>query len=204
MSHPEHEPTPYWQEDIALGETQLVRGETYTVRMRLHTATERASRRHEIVPLSAAVRERVSVHGKPYILVPDVTLTVRLHAQPDPAGAIGEVTGSEWTGMRHEAIGQCQACYYPADRLIVLWECFPEAPYRRSDDPRSDTTLAALWTGFEGWLLQRFPLAERLVTTWEDLYAREPWQQFLVERGYAAVAPAAFRKDLHWTPARRS
>ena len=124
MSTPEREPDPYWQEDAAIGEATLFRGETYTVRMRLHTARERASRRHELVPLSDAVRERVSVHGKPSILVPDVTLTVRLHDRPDPTGAIGDVAASDWTGMRHEEIGQAQAWFYPADQLLILWECF--------------------------------------------------------------------------------
>ena len=95
MNRPEREPDPYWQEDAAIGEVRLFRGETYTVRMRLHTERERASRRHEIVPLSQPTGERVYVHGKPYILVPDVTLTVRLRHEPDPTGAIGDVTGSD-------------------------------------------------------------------------------------------------------------
>jgi hypothetical protein len=188
------EPAPYWQEDIAIGEGRFYRDETYTIRMRLHTATERASRRHEIVPLSPAVRERVYVHAKPYILVPDITLSVGLYRQPDAGGAIGAVKGSEWRGMRHEEIGQAQAWYYPADRLAVLWECFPEERYRSSDDPAKDPTLAALWTGFEGWLLSRFPDARRLVTTWEDVYERPAWQGFLEGRGYRKAAPAAFVK----------
>ena len=193
---PEREPDPYWQEDAAIGEAQLVRGETYAVRMRLHTAIERAWRRHELVPLSDAVRERIAVHGTPYILVPDITLTLRFNHQTDPAGAIGEVATSNWTGMRHEDIGRAQGWFYPANRLLVLWECFPEARYRTSDDPRRDTTLAALWTGFETWLTDRFPEARRLVTTYEDLYDRDRWRRFLAERGYAPVALAAFAKDL--------
>jgi hypothetical protein len=163
--------------------------------MRLHTATERVSHRQELVPLTAAVRERVYVHGKPYLLVPDLALTVALTPEPEPTGAIGTVTGSEWTGMRHEDIGQAQAWYYPADQLLVLWECFPEARYRTSEDPRADATLAALWTGFETWLTGRFPDARRLVTTWEDLYDRPQWQAFLATQGYAPIAPAAFAKN---------
>ena len=196
MSRPEREPDPYWQEDAAIGEAPLFRGETYSIRIRLHTERERASRRHEIVPLSDAVRERVSVHGKPYILVPDLTLTIRLYDRPNLAGAIGAAAGADWTGMRHEDIGQAQGWFYPADRLLVLWECFPEARYRASADPRRDTTLAALWAGFEAWLIGRFPGASRLVTTYEDLYDRDRWRRFLAERGYAPVAPAAFAKDL--------
>jgi hypothetical protein len=196
MTTPERVPDPYWQADTAIGEAQLFRGESYSVRMRLHTATERVSRRHELVPLSDAVRERVYVHGKPYILVPDITLTVRLNDRPDPTGAIGAMADSDWTGLRHEEIGQAQGWFYPADRLLVLWECFPEARYRASDDPRQDTTLTALWTGFEAWLTGRFPEARRLVTTYEDLYDRDQWRRFLAEQGYTPVASAALAKDL--------
>ncbi len=196
MSTPEQEHAPYWQEDIALGEATLFRGETSTVRMRLHTTTERYAGRRELVPLSQSTGERVYVHAKPYILVPDVTLTVGLYPAPTDAGAIGEVRGSDWTGMRHEDIGQAQAWLYPADQLLVLWECFPEGRYRTSADPQQDTTLATLWTGFEGWLRQRFPQAQQLVSTWEDLYARPLWQAFLATRGYTPIAPAAFAKSL--------
>ena len=196
MSTPEQAREPYWQEDIAIGEAALFRGEVYVVRMRLHTTTERYAGRHELVPLSQSTGERVYVHGKPYILVPDVTLTVRLHDPPDLTGAIGAVAGSNWTGMRHEDIGQAQAWLYPADQLLVLWECFPEAGYRTSADPQQDATLATLWTGFEGWLRQRFPQAQQFVSTWEDVYARPLWQQFLAAHGYTPIAPAAFAKTL--------
>ena len=133
--------------------------------MRLHTATERASRRHERVPLSDAVWERVYVHGTPYILVPDITRTGRLHDESDPTGVIGAVAGSAWMGLRHEDIGPAQGWYYPADRRLVIWACFPAARSRASDDPLHDRTLRALWSGLEAWLRDRFPEARRLVST---------------------------------------
>jgi hypothetical protein len=195
VSHPDHERAPYWQADVALGEGTFFRGETYGIRMRLHEATGRYFGRHEIVPLSRPAGERTYVHAKPYILVPDVTLTVGLSRQPDAGGAIGAVTGSEWRGMRHEEIGQAQGWYYPSDRLVVLWECFPEERYRTSDDPRQDTTLGVLWDGFERWLGDRFVAARQLVTTYEDMYDRPAWQAFLEERGYRPMTPVAFVKE---------
>ena len=105
MSTPEQEHHPYWQEDVAIGEAVLFRGERSTIRMRLHTTTERYASRRELVPLSQPTGERVYVHAKPYILVPDVTLTVGLYPAPTDAGTIGAVHGSDWTGMRHEDIG---------------------------------------------------------------------------------------------------
>lgn len=45
-------------------------------------------------------------------------------------------------------------------------------------------------------LRARFP-AERLVTpSWEDLYEKGAWQQFLGSQGYAPVGPKAFGKEL--------
>jgi hypothetical protein len=191
----ERERDPYWQDDVAIGEAALFSDASYAIRMRLHTETERVTSRRELVPVTQPA-ERVYLHGKPYILVPDITLTVQLHPEPDPAGAIGTVTGSEWLGMRHEDIGQAQAWFYPADRLLVLWECFPEERYRTSDDPREDRTLHALWTGFEALLRNRFPDSAHVVTTWEDVYDRPSWQAFVEQRGFRPVAPAAFVKDL--------
>lgn len=192
MSNPEREPAPYWHEDVAIGEGRFYR-DIYTIRARLHTETERFSRRDEIIPLSEPTGRRVYVHAKPYILLPDITLTVALSERPELSGAIGEVLGSEWTGMRQEEIGQAQAWCYPTDRLLVLWECFLEERHRR-DDAAADSTHAALWTSFEHLLLTRFPDTERLVTTWEDLYDRSDWHAFLSAQGYEQAAPAAFLK----------
>lgn len=179
MSRSEQESAPYWQDDVALGEAPFFRGETFALRLRLHTSTEWFTDRQELVPLRQPRGERTYLHGTLYILVPDITLTVALHDHPTARGAIGEVTASEWTGMRHETIGQCQAWYYPADQLLVLWECFAEERYRRGDDPRQDPVQRAVWAGFETLLHTRFPAARQLVTTWEDLYARPRWQAFL-------------------------
>ncbi len=192
MSSPEREPVPYWQDDVAIGEGRFYR-DTYSIRMRLHTETERFSRRDEIIPLSEPTGLRVYVHAKPYILLPDITLTVALTDPPEQSGAIGEVVGSEWAGMRQEEVGQAQAWYYPTDRLLVLWECFLEDRHRTSE-AAADATHAALWTGFEHLLLTRFPDTERLLTTWEDLYDRSDWQGFLASRGYRQDSAASFTK----------
>ena len=188
------EPDPYWQDDVAVGEGRFSRGETYSIRLRLHTATERFHRHQELIPLAQSSGERVYVHAKPYILVPDITLTVGLYDHPSDTGAIGEVSRSDWTGMHHEEVGQMQAWFYPADALVLLWECFSEDRYR-GNDPTTDPTLATLWTGFAAWLLARFPTARRLVTTWEPLYDRPRWQAFLTSQGYEPVTPATFRKQ---------
>jgi hypothetical protein len=46
-------------------------------------------------------------------------------------------------------------------------------------------------------LLDRFPEAERIATpSWEDLYEKPSWQQFLAGRGYESFVPGCFVRDL--------
>jgi hypothetical protein len=187
------QPDPYWQDDVALGEGRFYR-ETFGIRARVHTAREEFRRHHEIIPLSATTGERTYVHAKPYILVPDVTLTVSLYPRPQAQGAIGEVADSDWTGMRHEEIGQAQAWFYPTDRIIMLWECFLEERFRQ-EDPREDPATIAVWRGFERLLVERFPDGRQLVTPWEDIYERPVWQAFVESQGYEPFTPATFTKQ---------
>ena len=140
---------------------------------------------------------RASLHAKPYIFAPDTQLTVSLSPQPDlqdSHGAIGTVTEARLRGLRPQDIGHAQAWYYPQDRVIVLWECFLQPHYRDGDDPAMDTLHTALWQGFEGSLRRRFAQAQRIMTTWEDSYARPAWQRFLEKHGYRQGALASFVK----------
>lgn len=197
----EHEPPeaePYWQEDLAIGEGRFS-GELSTIRLQLHTAEERRASHQEIVPIPHKPGQRIArtyVHARPYILVPEITLTIGTFAEPTEAGAIGKVLSLEWEGMRHELIGNCQAWYYPQARTAVLWEAFLEDRYRQ-ENPLEDEGLVALWTGFERVLLERFSGVERMATpSWETLYERELWQGFLQARGYAPFNEQAFVKEI--------
>jgi hypothetical protein len=136
------------------------------------------------------------VHARPYVLAPDITLTVSLFSTPRETGAIGDVVAASWEGMRHVEIGQAQAWYYPADRLLVLWECYFFDRWRLAD-PVHDPALAALWDGFAQHLVTRFPETTCIATpSWEDLYERPAWQAFLTLHGYALATPGAFAKEL--------
>ena len=97
--------------------------------------------------------------------------------------------------MRHHEIGNAQAWLYNEDRTLMLWECFTEQ-WCRGPNPSEDEALLTLWTGFERVLLEQLPTTERIVTTWEDLYERPVWQQFLEVRGYRPWTPGAFLKEL--------
>src|SRR5205085_26221 len=139
------------------------------VRGKLHLAEEPYSKTDadlEIVPLSQKKGMSTYVNMHAYVLVPNITLTIGLYAQPkqfaDQEPAIGEVIGaSEKPNMREQEIGDGQAWYYGADKTLVLWECgftrrFAEAPIHQ------DPNMTGLWTGFERFLLSQFPHAEQI------------------------------------------
>ncbi len=185
---------PYWQHDLAIGEACIQR-DAHTIRLRVHHSEERYRKHNELFPLLHKTGVRDYVHAKPYILVPDITLTVDLYPQPKPSDAVGEVVSSRWEGMRPQDIGQAQAWLYRPERTIMLWECFLEGRFRQ-DDPTHDEVQRVLWTGFERWLVERFPGAERIATPFrEPLYPDEQWQQFLRAQGYTPFTLATFAKE---------
>lgn len=188
---------PYWSNDVLLGEVPLPHGAAL-VRLRLHESEEAYHGRNiaELVPLSQPTGRRSYVHAKPYVLEPEITLTIGLSPTPRDAGAVGEVVDSAWEGMRHVEIGQAQAWYYPHDRLVMLWECYLLDRWRLAD-PLHDAALQAVWEGFEARLLTRFPDADRIATpSWEDMYERPAWQAFLTRNDYAPATPGVFIKEL--------
>ena len=196
MREREVEQGSYWTDDVLLGEIALPQ-ETSLVRLRLHESEETYHGRNiaELVRLSQPTGTRRYAHARPYVLEPDITLTVGFFPTPRDTGAVGEVVDSAWEGMRHVDIGQAQAWYYPADRLLVVWECYLYDRWRAAD-PLRDGALAAVWDGFERRLLTHFPQAARIATpSWEDIYARPAWQAFLAQRGYAPATPGVFLKE---------
>ena len=180
MSEREQNIDPYWQEDILVGEGQIQRG-LRAIRMRIHTSPERYNWKESIYSLTHPRGERDYVMAKPYILIPNITLTIATYPQPSTEGAIGEVLDSKWEGMKHQDIGNCQAWFYREDRVLILWECDIYECVRQDKDPSENEVLKTIWTGFEKWLLERFKAIERLVTpSWEPVYTNEAWQRFLI------------------------
>ncbi len=198
----ENEQDPYWTDDQILAEDAMVERSPHIVRARIHVSDEHYPPRHgqsEIVPISdePGTCDYVMIH--PYITVPNIRTTIRLFPPPkDPAehDPIGEVTKSEWEGMRHIQIGNGQAWHYRADNLIVLWELELYTHFETSPDPNEDPTFIALWNGFEGYLTNRFPTAQRIATpSWEPGIETPVWQTFLTKRGYSPATPQAFIKQ---------
>lgn len=141
MSEHQADPDPYWTADVELGDVPL-RGESTTVCLRLRESDERFTRHGELVPLTQTTGTRRYIYARPYVLEPDIRLTVALSPTPRPDGAIGRVSGVRWAGMRHREVGQAQAWYYPADALLVLWECYL---YDAAADPRRGAAGRLAW-----------------------------------------------------------
>jgi hypothetical protein len=185
----------YWtQNNLVLGHGQVER-ETTLIRLRLHRSTEKYFDGDSLIKLSTPKGERVYIHAKPYILIPDITLTVATYSRPAPDGAIGNVVGSDVKKLRPLELGNAQAWYYPADKALVLWECSLFGPYRHGKDPREDATLTTIRIGFERVLLDQFPETARIYTTWEPMYARLVYQRFLQSLGYRQSNTVVFVKE---------
>ncbi len=214
---PERREPPYYTLDTSLftGTFAYFRNDPVVVRGKAHTSEEpyRLSKAdQQLEPIATTRGTRTYFHLKPFVLVPDIRLTVELYDRPrrpaDQPAAIGTVTGSQEAPKPQEIdIGHAQAWYYPHDNTIVLWECYLYEFVRKQaladtetiplpDDPN----MRALWHGFEQFLRQQCDGAARITTPYHDPIAdtQEEYQQFLGSLGYSAhpTASAAWSKTL--------
>ena len=138
----------------------------------------------------------------PYVLEPKLTITVGLYSNPkhyaDQESPIGETIGTpQVEGFREAQVGSAQAWYYPADKTIVLWECFFDSRFHKHPFA-TDTNMQQLWQSFERYLVQKFPQASTLATPFNDPIAHsiEEYQAFLKALGYSPIAETAFGKKV--------
>ncbi len=152
----------YWTVDTALfaGTFRYFGPDAVLVRGKVHFEQEsyrRSDVNQEITPIGIEEGVRTYLHLRPFVLIPDITLTIGLYPEVQPGGAIGEVIASHERRMREVEIGNVQAWSYP-DRTLVLWECFLHEFV--SDQPiHTDPNMAALWRSVESFLAQQFPQA---------------------------------------------
>jgi hypothetical protein len=173
---------------------------------RFHTSEETfESLRHEIIPISEKHGKRTYVMMHPYVVEPELTLTIGLYNQPkhfaDQDSAIGETIGTPRVeGFREAQIGYAQAWYYPTDKVIVLWECFFDSRFHKHPFA-TDDNMQQLWQAFERYLVQKFPQASTLATPFNDPIAEsiEEYQAFLNALGYSPLVQGAFGKSLRAT-----
>jgi hypothetical protein len=165
---------------------------------RFHTSEENYSlSAHEIIPISEKHGKRSYVFMQPYVYEPYFNFTVKLYDKPkhyhDQESPIGQVIRSQQNGFQEVSIGSAQAWYYPADKTIVLWECFFHSRFYKHPFA-TDTNMQNLWQSFERYLVQKFPKAETLATPFNDPIAEsiKEYQAFLKILGYSPIAEAAY------------
>lgn len=155
----------------------------------------------EIVPISKKRGTRSYVMMHPFVVEPELTLTVGLYNKQkkyaDKESPIGEVINTHCRGLRETQLGNAQAWYYPHDKTIVLWECFFDRNIRKHPLD-TDTNIQELWRSFERWLIKKFPDAKMLATPFNDPIAHsiEEYQNLLTSLGYKSIAKAAFGKKI--------
>jgi hypothetical protein len=198
---------PFWTHDTVLfdGTFRYYRNKPQEVRGKLHESEERYdfaafghSLEKDCLKSTKGTRSYVMLH--PYIKEPNLIMSVALYPKPkhyaDAPAAIGETTGTRVEGFRDVQLGNAQAWYYPADRVLVLWECYL-FDFVRDLPLLKDTNMALLWTGFEKWLITRYKEAEKILTPWADpLWEEKAYHSFLRKQGYNQENPGLFAKQL--------
>jgi hypothetical protein len=189
------DPDPFWTHNLILGEGDID-GHKSLIRLHMHRSEERYEHTiDELFPFSTRRGNRSYFLAKPYILIPRMTLTFGLTRPKADSDEIGRVIGSDVTKLQEREIGNAQAWYYPAEKALVLWECFLEQPYRQ-EDPRKDALLITVWQEFEKTLLKELPDTARVYTTYEPIYDRKVYKAFLTKQGYRPIEKAVFVKEV--------
>jgi hypothetical protein len=203
QSTPLEDNAPYWTQHTQLFTAQLPAYfiEPQKVWGRFHSSEEKySSDSLDLLPFKKGIRHYVLM--QPYVLEPNIILTVGLYKNPkqyaDQPSPIGEVIGTpQQEGARKVQVGSAQAWYYPQDKTILLWECFFDSRFRENPFSK-DANMPVLWTSFEKWLIQQFPDAKTLATPFNDPIAnsREEYQTFLKRLGYSPLVQAVFGKKI--------
>jgi hypothetical protein len=197
----------FWTERLPFFTAQFpsLYREPQQVHGRFHASDERYfDGSHEIIPLQAPKGTRTYVMMHPYVLEPKLTFTIGLYNKPkhyaDQESPIGQVIGSNHEGVREAQVGNAQAWYYPADKTIVLWECFFDDRFRKFP-LLEDTNMQKLWQSFEHWLIKQFPQASTLATPFNDPIAEsiDEYQAFLKSLDYSSLAKSAYGKKIRAT-----
>ena len=168
------------------------------IRLKYNRSEEEYRFREELLfPLTSRSDRRIYFGAKPYILIPNITLTFVSIPPKADSNAIGRVIDSDVRQLQALEIGTAQAWCYPTEKSLVLWECYLQQRYQQQD-LFTDSLAATVWQGFEQELLKLEELrrAERIYTTYEDIYERPVWEQFLQAQGYRKVEKVAFLKEV--------
>jgi hypothetical protein len=185
----------YWTHNLILGEGNVERQKSL-IQLHIHRLEEMYEHTiDELFPFTTRRGNRSYFHAKPYILIPNMTLTIGLTKPKAESREIGRVIGSDVTKLQEREIGNAQAWYYPAEKALVLWKCYLFQPYRK-EDPRKDALLATIWQGFEKTLLKELLHTTKIYTLYETYYDRPVFRTFLAQHGYRPIENATSVKEV--------
>lgn len=177
-------PEAFWQHERLIGRVHLW-GATYDLALRSQTRTLPSSARPEIVPVTSG--PRTYLRGQATIAEPFPTV---------PATVAHGLSAQDRAELERVRIGDVQALYYPADRLLVLRDCALLLPYREAD-PLLDANHRALWLGTEDALLAQFPDTAQIVTpVHAPGYSGADYTPFLEAFGYTPLSRIAYGRTL--------
>jgi hypothetical protein len=197
----------FWTHDTLLfaGAFHCYRDKKQEVRGKLHISEEKYdfnefghSLERNALKTAKGTRTYMLLH--PYVREPNLIMSVALTPKQyaDAGTMLGKTTGTRVEGIRDVQIGSAQAWYYPDDKIIVLWECFLDS-FMRDLPLLKDPNMMNLWTGFEEWLINRYPEAVKMITPWADpSWQVKEYQSFLRKRGYKQERPGIFAKLLNY------
>jgi hypothetical protein len=131
---------PYYTLDTTLfdGQFRYFGSELVQVRGKVHQSEERYSLQKaetDIEPIQTLRGSRTYIHMKPFVLVPDITLTIGVYPQPVPTGALGEVLEAHEPKHREERLGS------PADHPLV-----PSVRFQKTVRDFGWNACAAAWS----------------------------------------------------------
>jgi hypothetical protein len=195
----------FWTHDTLLfeGSFRYYRNKKQQVRGKIHVGEEQYDFYNfghslERAYLNNQKGTRIYQLMHPYVLQPNIVMSFAVQPKhyADLGTILGKTIDSRVEGLRHHDIGNAQAWYYPEDKVLVLWECFLH-DFIRDVPLRKDTNMSQLWTGFEKWLLDRYPETEKIVTPYADpIWNVKEYQSFLRARGYKKGISGTFVKLL--------
>ncbi len=191
---------PYWTLDTSLftGTFRYFGSDSVSVRGKVHTEQERYTRsdvNQEITPIAVTSGTRTYLHLRPFVLIPDIVLTIGLYQKPQPGGALGEVLGGRERKQKEVEVGNVQTWSYP-DGTLVLWECFLH-DFVRVGALQDDANMAMLWRSVETFLAGQFPQSTQIATTaFDPMFETDEYQQLLAALGYVPIAKAAWGKAI--------
>lgn len=110
--------TPYWQQDVILGEA-MVTGEQTALHLLLHTTRTRFHGDQALLPLRHQHGICLYLQGQPAVLDPAIAPAIEPGTHPGTS-CVGSVGTAPLADLRYRSIGAAQAwCVCHAERSIL-------------------------------------------------------------------------------------